>query len=181
MSGRLIGVVGPSGVGKDTVMEGLVARCTGLGLVRRVITRPGYAVGEAFDDVSDVEFERRVQAGDFTLHWGAHGLRYGVPRETEARLAGGEDLLVNLSRAVLGEAQARFRGFTTLHLTAPREVLAGRLAARGRESRADIEARLMRASLALPDGLERVIEISNAGPLEAVLAAIDARLYPVKA
>lgn len=180
MSGRLIGVVGPSGVGKDTVMEGLAVRRPGLGLVRRVITRPGYAVGEAFEDVSAEEFERRVQAGDFTLHWGAHGLRYGVPRETEARLDGGEDLLVNLSRSVLGEAQARFPGFTTLHLTAPREVLAGRLAARGREGRADIEARLSRASLALPEGLERVIEISNAGPLEATLAAIDARLYPEK-
>lgn len=181
MTGRLIGVVGPSGVGKDTVMEALAARRPGLGLVRRVITRPGYAVGEAFDDVSAEEFERRALAGEFSLHWRAHGLRYGIPRETEARLAGGEDLLVNLSRSVLGEAQARFRGFTTLQLTAPHEVLAGRLAVRGRESRADIEARLSRASLALPDGLERVIEISNAGPLEAVLATIESRLYPVKA
>ncbi|MEO0912102.1 MAG: hypothetical protein AAFY59_03810 [Pseudomonadota bacterium] len=40
MTGRFIAVVGPSGVGKDSVMAGMAARTGQLKLVRRVITRP---------------------------------------------------------------------------------------------------------------------------------------------
>ncbi len=181
MAGRLIGVVGPSGVGKDTVMTGLAARRAGLGLVRRVITRPPEAGGEVFDAVSVAEFDRMRDTGAFALHWQAHGLGYGIPRAVDRDLAAGADRLVNLSRAVLIAAQARFPGFATLHLTAPRPVLARRLAARGRETADQIENRLARSEFALPDGLEDVIEIVNDGPLERTLDAIEARLYPVKA
>lgn len=181
MTGRLIGVVGPSGVGKDTVMAALAERCPGLGLVRRVITRPEDAGGEVFEGVTADRFEALCQDEAFCLHWAAHGLRYGIPREIEGRLAVGEDLLVNLSRSVLRQAQTRFAGFVTLHLTAPRGVLAERLAARGRESAQQIEARLARSEFALPDGLERVIDVANAGPLEQTLEMIEDQLYPVKA
>ena len=181
MAGRLIGVVGPSGVGKDTVMAALAERRPGLGLVRRVITRPADAGGEAFDAVTADRFEALCQDEAFCLHWAAHGLRYGIPREIEGRLAVGEDLLVNLSRSVLRQAQARFAGFVTLHLTAPRRVLAERLAGRGRETAPEIEARLARSEFALPHGLGRVIDVANAGPLEQTLQAIEDRLYPVKA
>lgn len=179
MSGRLIGVVGPSGVGKDTVMEAVARAWPGLHLVRRVITRPEEAGGEAFDGVSDEVFRRRVVDGDFALHWQAHGLRYGIPRDVEDVLAEGRVAMVNLSRAVLGEAQDRFPGFAVLSLTATPEVLAQRLQGRGRESAVDIARRLARADNALPAGLDRVVTIDNSGALEdtvtAVLAAFRAR------
>ncbi len=52
----VIAVVGPSGVGKDSVMDALVARVPGIRRVRRVITRPEGEEGEAFDRVSVDEF-----------------------------------------------------------------------------------------------------------------------------
>jgi ribose 1,5-bisphosphokinase len=179
MSGRLIGVVGPSGVGKDTVMEAVARAWPGLHLVRRVITRPEEAGGEAFDGVSDEVFRRRVVDGDFALHWQAHGLQYGIPRGVEDVLAEGRVAMVNLSRAVLGEAQDSFPGFAVLSLTATPEVLARRLQGRGRESAEDIARRLARADSGLPAGLDRVVTIDNSGALEdtvaAVLAAFRAR------
>ena len=51
--GRLIAVVGPSGVGKDSVMAGLVLRRAKLQLVRRMITRPANVGDEAFDAMTE--------------------------------------------------------------------------------------------------------------------------------
>ena len=50
--GRLIAVVGPSGVGKDSVMAGLHGAIPDLHLVRRVITRAPDLGGEDYDAVS---------------------------------------------------------------------------------------------------------------------------------
>ena len=60
MRGRFIAVIGPSGVGKDSVMEAMVAGNPKIVLARRVITRPSEAGGEAFDGVSEAEFHRRA-------------------------------------------------------------------------------------------------------------------------
>lgn len=163
MAGILVGVVGPSGVGKDSVMAAMAALDPRITLIRRAITRPEYMGGEAFDGVSEADFEAMVAAGDFALHWSAHGLRYGVPW---AQLQGDGILLVNLSRRVLSEASGLFDPFVTLSLTAPDEVLAQRLAARGRESAEDIAERLARAGFDLPTGAGPVIEMSNTGPIE---------------
>ncbi|WP_136637354.1 phosphonate metabolism protein/1,5-bisphosphokinase (PRPP-forming) PhnN [Pseudooceanicola onchidii] len=169
---RLIGVVGPSGVGKDTVMQAVAARWPGLHLVRRVITRPSDAGGEDFDGVTQDDFDARADRGEFLLHWQAHGLRYGIPRGIEDRLAQGGTAMVNLSRAVLVQAQDRVPGFAVLSLTAAPAVLATRLAARGREDRDEIRRRLDRADYALPQGLTRVVTIDNSGPLEDTVTAV---------
>lgn len=159
MKGRLFLVVGPSGAGKDTLLSGAVAADPSLYWARRVITRPETAGGEPFEGVSEAAFEALLSQGDFALHWQAHGLRYGV-RHTE--LLTDCDVLLNGSRAAIAQAMMQFPSLTVIHITAPVSVLAERLAARGRENRADIEARLKRADISLPQGLN-VVEINNDG------------------
>jgi ribose 1,5-bisphosphokinase len=176
--GRLIGVVGPSGVGKDTVMQALAGACPGLGLVQRVITRSGGAIGEDCEVVSGAEFEARRARGAFALHWQAHDLGYGVPKEIDSQLSAGKDLLVNLSRTVLLDAQERFPGFMTVVLTASEEILRDRLLQRGRESLSEITGRMERRNFSIPEGLKRVIEIRNEGCLEDTVKAARAALYP---
>ena len=146
MMGRLFVVVGPSGAGKDTLLAGAVAAEPRLHWARRVITRPSSAGGEPFEGVNETEFAARLARGEFALHWQAHGLHYGVPSVELAPLAQGRDVVVNGSRAALAEAQVAFPDLIVLHITAPLDVLADRLAARGRETRADIAARLARAA-----------------------------------
>ncbi|MEM8773615.1 MAG: phosphonate metabolism protein/1,5-bisphosphokinase (PRPP-forming) PhnN [Pseudomonadota bacterium] len=165
MKGRLVAVVGPSGVGKDSVMAALEDACTSIRCVRRVVTRSADAEGEDFDAVSEAQFEDMQRTEAFALHWRAHGLCYGIPRETLETHGKGLSLLVNLSRSVLLEAQALFPEFCVLHLTAPLDVLAKRLKARGRESKSAIAMRLERAEFALPKGLHNVIEVENTGTL----------------
>lgn len=158
----LVAVVGPSGAGKDTVLDGL--RAAGHVVARRAITRPAQAGGEEHVAMSAAEFA----ATDFALQWHAHGLRYGIFREIEAEIAGGRIVLANLSRTVLAEAASRYP-FAVLEITAPPEILAARLAARGRESAGDIAARLAREA-PLPPGL-RVLQVVNDTTPEAAIAA----------
>lgn len=172
-----IAVVGPSGVGKDTVMQAMLRALPGLYLVRRVVTRAPDAGGEDITAVDEARFHEMVAAGEFALHWGAHGLFYGIPAQQPGDLVP----VMNLSRSVLGAAQAAFPGLTVISLTAAPEVLAARLALRGREPGAEQAARLRRASAALPQGLTRVHQIDNSGDLSQTMAAIQAALLPVRA
>ena len=178
-AGRLIGVVGPSGVGKDSVMTALAQSSPELGLVRRVITRAPELSDEDFQSVSVGRFEELKSEGLFCLSWCAHDLFYGIPKSVHADLEAGRDLLVNLSRKVLCEADAAFDRFLVVSLSARPETLAERLAARGRESSEAIARRLARPAPALPSGLE-VLTISNDGPLDATVEALRAALYPAR-
>jgi ribose 1,5-bisphosphokinase len=180
MSGRFIAVVGPSGAGKDSLMEALCARHPEILRVRRVITRAPEAGGEDHETVSAALFAARAAGGDFALHWGAHGLNYGIPVTVKAALANGQDVLANLSRGVLPKAAAVFGDLRVLHVTARPEVLAERLHGRGRETRAEIARRLARPAPVLPAGLN-VVEIDNSGALEAAVEAACAAIYPVNA
>jgi len=179
MSGRLIAVVGPSGVGKDTLIDALVGAVPGLHRARRVITRPAEAGGEDFEGVTPAEFDRRRARGDFVLWWDAHGLSYGIPNGIVERLDEGADVIANLSRGALADARRFFPGMVVLALTARPEVLAARLAGRGRETAADIAERLARAgefTVAAPD----VVTLDNSETADETVAAARAALYPAR-
>lgn len=170
MSG-LFAIVGPSGVGKDTLMEAARARDPRVHLVRRVITRPEEAGGEDFEGVTEAAFERRLAAGNFALHWRAHGLSYGIPADVRGMLDEGSTVLFNGSRAVLAEAVRVFPELKVIHVTARPDVLRQRLLARGRETAMEIEKRLKHMRFTRPIGLE-MFELDNSGDLETALDAL---------
>jgi phosphonate metabolism protein PhnN/1,5-bisphosphokinase (PRPP-forming) len=171
----LVAVVGPSGVGKDTLMGLARARLADdarFVFVRRAITRPAAAGGEDHVAMDDAAFAAEREVGGFALWWEAHGLHYGIPREIEQDMAAGGVVVANLSRGVLAEAAARYR-LRVLVITAPVAVLAARLAARGREDRADIAARLTREAT-LPEGLESITVVNDATPEEGAALVVTA-------
>jgi phosphonate metabolism protein PhnN/1,5-bisphosphokinase (PRPP-forming) len=174
---RLFAVVGPSGAGKDTLIAGAMAARPDLRLVRRVITRPTEAGGEPFEGVTEAEFQARKACGDFALDWQAHGLSYGIPR---AQVTGPGDVIFNGSRAALPEAARVFPTLRVILVTAPDAVLAIRLAARGREDAADIQARLARAAFTLPPGITATTVVNDTS-LEEGVARLLAALQPVSA
>lgn len=145
--GRLIDLVGASGVGKDTVLRWLAAQpsmANRLHIARRTITRPSDETSEAHEAVTPPRFDALRRAGAFVLDWEANGLSYGIRREELLPMEGGRDVIVNGSRGHLEEARRRYPDLFVVRLTTPADVLRTRLLARGRESPEMIEARLAR-------------------------------------
>lgn len=178
--GRLYAVVGPSGAGKDTLIAAAARLRPDLAVVRRVISRPTEAGGEDFEGVTAEDFAARRAAGEFALHWRAHGLDYGIPVRAFAPLAQGRDVLFNGSRKALEAARVPFPQLQVILVTAPDAVLAERLAARGRETAADIAARLLRAAQPLPGGFALHV-VDNGGALADGVARFLAVFQPVRA
>lgn len=166
--GRLILVVGPSGSGKDTLLDAARVQFNDdnrLRFARRDITRSAASGGERHREVSVVEFEDNLRADRYALHWDAHQLRYGVRREELAKLEDGASVVVNGSRAIIDEATRRFPGTHVLSIRVGLEVLEQRLRARGREDQASIARRLERA-IAFELVGPHVTEVWNEGPIE---------------
>ena len=128
---------------------------------RRVITRPADAGGEDHEAVSETDFAMR----SFALQWRTHGLHYGIPVDVIDRLAQGVVVVANVSRGVIAEAADRFATKVVVVTAAPR-VLARRLAARGRETEADMAARLAR-DVAIPDHVAVETVVNDGTPAQA--------------
>lgn len=159
MPGKLIYLMGPSGSGKDSLIDAarqqLQAR--GCEVIRRVITRSAEAVGEDALSVSREGFQLLKKEGAFALNWQANGLDYGIPVQLNHWLNAGRHVVVNGSRAYLNQARKHYPHLLAIMLRVDTAVLRQRLLARGRETSEEISARLKRNDLF----------ISSVGSLEA--------------
>lgn len=166
--GVFVAVVGPSGAGKDTVIgyaKALFADETQLEFVRRVITRPSDAASEDHDTLADAAFAEADADGAFAISWEAHGLRYGLPADVDWSVSNGHVVVANVSRAIIPTLRERYANLAIVEITASPEVLAERLAMRGRESRGEVLARLARSASVTLSG-PGVTSIDNSGPRE---------------
>lgn len=146
-TGVLVLVVGPSGAGKDTLMDAARAGLSGdpgYRFARRLITRAAMAGAEDHDSCDEAAFGAIKADGGLALSWQAHGLSYGIPVAELSGIDAGAVVIVNVSRAAIATAEQLAERVVVLNITAPVAVLAQRLAARGRETEADIAVRLKR-------------------------------------
>src|SRR3954469_25515310 len=173
MEGRLFFVVGPSGSGKDTLLNGARAALAAdrrVVFAPRVITRPAGG-NEDHLPCDRQEFDRRAAAGDFLIHWAAHGLKYGVPIHVADHLASGQHVVVNGSRGAVAELLGRSKNVTLVEISAPPELIAKRLVERGREDAEQVKARLARVTPKLPVDVDTVI-ISNDAEVDIGVAKL---------
>lgn len=168
-TGRLIYCMGPSGAGKDSLLDWLRARlprpCP-VHWAQRTISRAATSGGEAHESVSTATFAALCSEHAFALHWQANGLGYGVRHAQLAPLAQGHWVLLNGSRAYLPEALVRFPDLVAVHITACPQVLRERLLSRGRETREEVEARVQRALAYTPPPHAASLEVHNDGALD---------------
>lgn len=147
LGGTLVLVVGASGVGKDTVLRGAraaLADDAAFVFPTRYITRPPDE-SEAHAQLDEREWGDLVARGCVSLHWKAHGLSYALPKVVDEHLSAGRVVICNVSRTVIEAARLKYGpAVIVLEIRASQENRAARLAARKRESLAEIAARLTR-------------------------------------
>ncbi|MFH7828532.1 ribose 1,5-bisphosphokinase [Kluyvera chengduensis] len=152
MKGKLVWLMGPSGSGKDSLLEVLRQQeLSQLLVAHRYITRPANAGCENHIALSEQEFFTRAGHNLLALSWHANGLYYGVGVEIDLWLHAGFDVVVNGSRAHMAQAKARYAdALLPVCLQVSPEILRQRLHARGRENGVEITARLERAARYTP-------------------------------
>lgn len=170
-------VIGPSGVGKDSLIDAARAQRPDILFARRAITRAAGSGGEDHDPMTPDAFDAAETAGAFVLSWRAHGLAYGIPTSIEDALREGRHVIANGSRRTLEKVRAHFPKRRLLLVTASPDALAVRLAARGRESAESIAERLRGAEQFDVSG-DDVFVIDNGGSLEDGVRAFLAALAP---
>jgi guanylate kinase len=140
-------ITGPSGVGKGTLIKGLLDRVPGLQLAVSATTREprkGEVHGRDYHFLSPDEFEERVRRGEFVEHAEYAGNRYGTLRSELDRPAS----VVVLEIDVQGARQVRetLPEAVRVFIEPPSfEALEARLAARASDSPEQIERRLAAA------------------------------------
>lgn len=165
-NGAFVAIVGPSGAGKDTLIAHARTVLSGepqVEFVRRVITRRCDGATEDHDTLDEEGFAQSQAAGAFALAWQAHGLSYGIPAGVDRVIDNGHVAVANVSRGALRSLRERYSNVAVVEVTASPEILAERLAGRGRESRDEVLARLART---VPSGIDgpNVIRLDNSGP-----------------
>jgi ribose 1,5-bisphosphokinase len=144
--GRLVLVVGPSGAGKDTLLGLAKTACAddaNIVFPRRVITREATA-SEGSEQLSPRAFQEMLERGAFAVNWEAHGHCYALRRAIDDDIRAGRTVVANVSRTVIGAMRRAYADIVVIAITAPPEILAKRLASRGRGSDGKIEQRLGR-------------------------------------
>jgi guanylate kinase len=145
--GRLVVLSGPSGVGKGTVISQIRANHPDIWLSVSATTRrprPGEREGEPYHFVSEDEFERLVDSGEFLEHARYAGQRYGTPRRpVEERLARHEHALVEVELQGARQIRASMPDSFLIFLAPPSwDELVRRLVGRGTEDVGEVENRL---------------------------------------
>ena len=179
--GALVAVVGPSGAGKDTLIDAARKALTGnprFIFPRRVVTRPVNPDLEVHESVSDAEFHRAEDEGAYAAVWRSHGNAYGLPVSIVEDVARGHVVVVNVSRAVIDTLRRRVALVHVIHVSARPDVLAERLRARGRESADQIAARIARNNeIGLPTA--PITLIDNSGDVNDAISAFIAACHSV--
>jgi guanylate kinase len=148
--GHVFVITGPSGVGKGTLIRGLLERVPGLELSVSATTRPprpGERDGVDYHFLSEAEFDRRVANGEFVEHARYSGHQYGTLRsELERRMAEAAGVVLEIEVQGARQIRAAMPETVQVFIAPPSvEALRARLVGRGTDAPEDVEARLATA------------------------------------
>jgi guanylate kinase len=147
MRGTLYIVAAPSGAGKSSIVNAVLARdpniCLSISFTSRQ-PRPGERHAEHYHFVSAGEFEAMVDAGDFFEHALVHGDWKGTARQSvEPQLAAGKDVLLEIDWQGARQVRSKVPDSVSVFILPPsRAALEQRMRVRAQDSEEVIRQRL---------------------------------------
>jgi guanylate kinase len=161
---RVFVITGPSGVGKGTLIRTLRERMPELALSVSATTRsprPGEADGVDYHFMSDADFQRRVDAGEFVEHATYSGRRYGTLRsELDRHTAAGHPVVLEIELQGARQVRAAMPEALQVFIAPPSvDALRTRLVGRGTDDPDAVAQRLdvAREELAAQDEFAHVV------------------------
>ena len=149
-AGCLFVVAAPSGGGKSSMVNALLAREPGIRLSVSYTTRPprpGESEGHHYHFVDLAKFEALKAGGEFLEHAFVHGNWYATSANwLKAQVAAGQDVLLEIDWQGAAQVRRLIPGSVHVFILPPsREALKERLEKRAQDSPAVIEQRLAAA------------------------------------
>lgn len=150
MKGNLIIISSPSGGGKGTLIKEVRGMLPDLGYSCSHTTRPqrfGEEEGREYFFISEQEFRRRIEAGDFLEYANVHGHLYGTSLAESRKVSNtGRDLIVEVdvqgALQIMQKSELDGMRSSIFILPPSFEVLRARLTARNTEDEAELRTRL---------------------------------------
>jgi guanylate kinase len=144
---RVVVITGPSGVGKGTLIRGLMDRLPNLELSISATTRPprpGEQDGVDYHFLSREDFDRRVGEGAFVEHADYAGRSYGTLRsELDDRVRSGVPVVLEIEVQGARQVRAAVPDSLQVFIAPPSPAaLRARLTGRGTDDPAEVERRL---------------------------------------
>ncbi len=166
MNGLLFVITAPSGAGKSSLIQGLLAAERGIALSVSYSTRPprsGEADGREYHFVALREFEAMLERGEFLESAEVHGHRYGTSQKViEKARASGLDLVLEIDWQGAEQVRRLHPDAIGIFILPPtmRE-LERRLRARAQDADAVIQRRLANAAEEMTHAVEFKYAIIN--------------------
>ena len=150
MRGTLFIVAAPSGAGKSSIVNAVLAQTPGIALSISYTSRaprPGERHAQHYHFVGAAQFQKMIDAGEFFEHALVHGDFKGTARQSvEPQLAAGLDVLLEIDWQGARQVRKRMPEALSVFILPPsREALESRMRSRGQDSEAVIARRLAAA------------------------------------
>jgi guanylate kinase len=150
LPGTLFIVAAPSGAGKSSLVNAVLAKEPGIALSISFTSRaprPGERHAQHYHFVSKAEFERMIAAGDFFEHALVHGDYKGTARQSvQPQLAAGKDVLLEIDWQGARQVRQQMPDCVSVFILPPsRDALETRMRNRGQDSEDTIRRRLAAA------------------------------------
>ncbi len=177
----LVIISGPSGVGKDTIIDALRARPRDPDY-HYVVTcttrarRPGEVAGVDYEFLDRATFEAQRAAGEFLEASNVHGNWYGTPRgQVREALAAGRDVVLKIDVQGAQIVKGKVPGALLIFIVPPSlEDLFQRLRSRATETADELEIRQRNAAIELARQEDYDYVVTNeTGQVERTAERID--------